>query len=295
MQNEMKLLPHFLTHYRKLGVENFIIHDDHSTDGSCDFLSSQPDCSVLKSTTAFNTRLNDGRDFHHFLKEFVPESIGAGRWVIVIDMDEFLVLPPMFESVPAFQAMLDQRGHTCVFGTMVDAYPETLRARNHAREISPFEGSPYFDRDAGFLRQAESFSPQKRLNGIRARLITALKQRDRSTYDSIFAGRGYMMPALYKVPFIKTGTGITRFNSHTINRQPPFDIEVALVHFKFGPDLDDKIATALVTRNHYLSSIEYQFLAAVIDRYPDENLISNRTLRFDEPGSLLRAGFTKFD
>ncbi len=72
---------------------------------------------------------------------------------------------------------------------------------------------------------------------------------------------------------------------------PPFDIELALAHFKFGPDLDTKIAEALATNIHYLGSIEYRFLDAAVRRFNDDDLRFERSRGFDGTRSLAKAGF----
>jgi hypothetical protein len=186
--------------------------------------------------------------------------------------------------------MLDARGHDCVFGTMVDAYPATLSERNRSTDLSPFDLMPYFDADRGFRRRPEANEPEKVFAGVRARLIAALKHAAPDVHAAIFGGRDYLMPALFKVPLVRTGRGIRRLNAHTIDRQPPFDVEVALAHFKLGPDLDSKIQEALATRTHYLQSIEYAYLAEVTARFPDLDLRCARTRRFDVPVVLAEAG-----
>jgi cyanophycin synthetase len=294
MRNEKLLLPHFLDHYRCLGIENFILYDDSSDDGTREYAADQSDCAVLASNRAFNESLPGGRRFHHLLREAVPESLGADRWALVVDMDEFLILPDGFTRIADFLAMLDRRGHECVFGTMVDAYPERLSQRNYSPSLSPFEGSPYFDIDRGFRRQLGLRKTERELTSVRGRLIRHLKRHDPEAYQTIFAGKSYLMPNLSKVPFIKTGRGIERWNSHTVNRQPPFDVEVALAHFKFGPDLDGRIARALAERTYLLGSIEYQFLQAVLERFADLDLRCDRTRRFDDPGALGAAGLTRY-
>lgn len=46
--NEMRILPEFLAHYRRLGVDRFFLVDDHSTDGSRDYLMAQDDVTLYE-------------------------------------------------------------------------------------------------------------------------------------------------------------------------------------------------------------------------------------------------------
>ncbi len=49
VRNEMYFLPHFLQHYRTLGVRDFWFLDDRSEDGTREFLLAQSDCGVMPS------------------------------------------------------------------------------------------------------------------------------------------------------------------------------------------------------------------------------------------------------
>ncbi len=81
LRNESYLLPHFLHHYRRLGVENFVFYDDHSTDGTLDLLDRQPSCSVLTSERDEREIMREGSTLQLHAKSTIPESLGAGRWV----------------------------------------------------------------------------------------------------------------------------------------------------------------------------------------------------------------------
>ena len=57
--NEMYFLPSFLAYYRRLGVERFVFIDDHSIDGTREYLACQDDVMVLGSS---NSRYSDQID-----------------------------------------------------------------------------------------------------------------------------------------------------------------------------------------------------------------------------------------
>lgn len=291
VRNEAYLLPHFLVHYRRLGVENFVFYDDHSTDGTLDLLAAEAGCTILTSDHGYRDEMPDGRSFQLHAKRRVPESLGAGRWVLTVDADEFLVLPQGFTSLPQLAAHLDSLGHRCVMASMVDFYPARLADRNHAPGMSPFEGSRHFDMDRTFDRSPRSPRPQARFKGVRARMLSMLKERDAGRYLQLTQDRSYKTTSLWKVPLIKTASGVTLESVHEVNIQPPFDIEVALAHFKFGPDLDAKIASALVRRSYFRASIEYEFLKASIDVLEQETLVYPGTAVYRGPESLQAAGF----
>ena len=54
VRNEEYFLPHFLLHYKELGISNFLFYDDHSVDGTMDILSQDGSCTVVTSDHRFN-------------------------------------------------------------------------------------------------------------------------------------------------------------------------------------------------------------------------------------------------
>lgn len=291
VRNETYLLPHFLAHYRQLGVENFVFYDDHSSDGSVELLMQQPSCSIITSDRSFRQEMPDGRSFTLYARRHVPESLGARRWVLTVDADEFLVLPPTLPTLRQLFAHLDERGHRCVLASMVDFYPQRLAHRNYGHALSPFDGSRHFDVDRTFARSLRTPRPASRFKGVRARLLAMLKERHPGLHGHLVDGRNYTPASLWKVPLIKTGCGVTLESVHEVNVQPPFDIELALAHFKFGPDLDGRIADALISRSYFRSSQEYEFLKVAIDVLATESLVYPGSMEYLGPQSLEAAGF----
>ena len=52
-RNERTLLPHFLDHYRKLGVQHFVLVDNLSDDGTREYLLLQPDVVLYSADTEY--------------------------------------------------------------------------------------------------------------------------------------------------------------------------------------------------------------------------------------------------
>ncbi|MEO0666241.1 MAG: glycosyltransferase family 2 protein, partial [Pseudomonadota bacterium] len=53
MRNELFMLPHFLAHYRRLGVEAFLIADNVSDDGTREYLLEQDDVALFSVDTDY--------------------------------------------------------------------------------------------------------------------------------------------------------------------------------------------------------------------------------------------------
>ena len=126
-------LPAFLAHYRRLGVDRFIVLDDCSTDGTMAFLAAQPDVMVVESGIRYFAevpyppetlaRIRETRAVRLWRDQMLDQFC-TGQWAVVVDPDEFLALPA---DLPAFFASLAAEGAEAAWGVMVDMYPERVR------------------------------------------------------------------------------------------------------------------------------------------------------------------------
>ena len=80
-------------------------------------------------------------------------------------------------------------------------------------------------------------------------------------------------------------------SDHNINVRPRTELKGFLAHFKFCPNLDEKIEAALASNAYFNNSVEYKFLKAAIEAFERELLISSETRKFVSPQSLVDAGF----
>ncbi len=294
IRNEAYLLPHFLAHYRAMGVEGFFFYDDRSDDGGLDYLGAQPDCVILGSDLRYADVVGsdvDGapRTLQHALKESVPESLLSGRWVLTVDADEFLVLPSGYSSLLQLTTRLEGLGHVYATAPLVDFYAQTLDHRRYPAAVDPFSANPYFDAGPYYFWDG-GYSPNVLAGGVRFKLLRMLSHRFPEQLPLVFRGVTPRQTLLWKAPLIRHGHGVRRVGAHWLDVQPKADVCLALAHFKFGPDLDGKIEAALAHRQFADASAEYAFLKAVIELMGQESLVTWETRRFEGPASLERAG-----
>ena len=98
LRNEIYFLPHWLQHYRDLGIKEFLLFDDRSDDGSREYLLSQDDCTLFQGNHAWGDVIR-GIPFSFYIRHMICRKLGKHRWLLSVDADEFLVLPSQFESV----------------------------------------------------------------------------------------------------------------------------------------------------------------------------------------------------
>ncbi|MEI6407470.1 MAG: glycosyltransferase family 2 protein, partial [Actinomycetes bacterium] len=246
VRNEIALLPEFIGHYRNLGINQFIFYDDHSKDGTLEYLLDQENTSVLTSDTNFGEvvgRYNNGTDmrFVHWLKANIPVKFVPEGWVLVADADEFLVLPKEFPSLLECIRHLEIQRISHMTAAMVELYPLTLSQRNSPvgnSEISQaifFDQGPYHEFEDGSYEPAIKFE-----RGIISRLLLQLNSQYPELVESILSeyGVGLNAPKSWKVPLINNGAGARHLHDHAIYEVPNLDISGALLHYKFTSNLD---------------------------------------------------------
>jgi hypothetical protein len=280
--NEQWFLPHFLAHYRALGVEHFVFYDDRSADSTRDILFEQNDCTIIAPV---NDDVPSAMRLQVSLTNFIEEQVGKGRWSFNADADEFLILPSAFRNLPEMTDHLDDLGALCAFAAMVDFYPRTLDNR-FFDPLPPIEGCRYFDRFACFQQSVKQPGLVPIIRGVRARLMKMLAVDHPEIFHSIYGEGTYRVAKLWKVPLVKTGQGVSRTTPHDVSITPPESIQLALAHFKFYPQLDRRIAESLERGSHFSGALEYRFLKAVIEHYGDVDLVAEPSVQYRSPADL---------
>lgn len=296
VRNEALLLPHFFDHYRGLGIDHFFIYDDRSTDETAAFLRAQPDCTVLTSSHRFGdvcgmTANGVPKRFCSLLRETLPLAFAPRGWAVVVDADEFMILPPGITSVPQMCRLLDSRGQCYATAPMVDFYAETFAASAATAGSAPFDACPYFDAGPLYEWDGSQIVPRHFFRGIRSRLHRFMAAtRPRVMNDLYGSPLQPWATKCWKVPLLKNGAGITRRGDHEISVPPTTNCDVALAHFKFLNGVEQKVAAAVADGQYYRQSLEYRFLQAAIAAVGNGSLLGPESRRYTGPESLVQAG-----
>jgi hypothetical protein len=186
MRNERLRLPYFLSYYRRLGIDHFLIVDNASDDGTREYLADQPDVSVW-TTSAGYRQSRFGMDWMmHLLRRH-----GHNRWCLTVDVDEFLVYP-YCESRPlrALTDWLDSGDTRSFSAMMLDMYPKGAMHEQPYREgQNPFEIAQYFDSGNYTISRNALYRNLWVQGGPRARLF--------------FPDRPKHAPAMNKTPLVR--------------------------------------------------------------------------------------------
>lgn len=314
VKNERGLLPHFIGHHRALGIENFIFIDNNSTDGTVDYLLSQPGCTVYHTS--------DSYEASHYAADWVSEVMREnflGRWAIYLDCDELLVYEDMERTpLPMFIERYAAGGADSFVAVMVDMYPDGPWKNVSAKSVSSISNVlNCFDRDYVIRRPAlRPGRPQRPgainvFGGPRCRLFSSLEQdANRGWLYYAFAGqidrfidyvpisamptlarvwpRGTM--AFFKTPLNKIGADFAYPYSHESTNTRKAGSMLGILHLKFCDELNARFDPQFCYDHHYRHGLDSFRLAGALERWGNKSLRYAGTERYVSSLSLSNAG-----
>lgn len=239
-RNEMVRLPSFLTHYRTLGVDKFLIVDNGSTDGTSAYLSAQADVFHVLAPGSYG-QANCGHDW-------IIEMLGhcGGHWCVVADCDEFFVYPGhQGRDLRRFVQDLQSRNETAVCSYLLDMYSsqpfiDTILQAGQ----DPLEVCRYFD--TGYhidMPAAEALCgvfPMSRKGGMRRRLFG-------------------VEPCLNKISFFQNlpGTSLHQ-GAHYVDGAMLSSVRCATLHFKYLREFHAYALAEAHRGEHFNNASEYK-------------------------------------
>jgi glycosyltransferase involved in cell wall biosynthesis len=310
MRNERFFLDAFFRHYRSLGIGQFIVLDDRSTDGSVEYFRAQPDCVLLSSQLTFGQEIRvtmpGGREITEragmLMKRVIGETYCSGDYALYVDADEFLVLPPAVPDVPTLFSRLRAHSIDAIVASLVEFYPRTAAELRDAAEPRSFDDLvalyPWFD--AVPLVKFRPGMPPKRINRSASARLFARYRLTRPPeplprlpgWLERFRKRPPGKSATMKTPIVRWGEDVWMWGSHRSNVRPSNDVLVALAHFKFNHNLARKTEEALRLRSYAGKSEKYELYAELMMRMLAENaaFTGPDSRRYGGPADLEGAG-----
>lgn len=262
VRNEMVRLPHFLSHYRKLGIDHFLIVDNGSDDGTAAYLAAQPDVSLW--TTQHSYRLaRFGMDWVGWLQW----QYGHGHWCLTVDADELLVYPSSERrNLRALTTWLDDNNRSSFGALLLDLYPKgPLEDATYVAGNDPTQTLCWFDAD----------NYRSRIHSYYGNLWIQGGARDRV----FFAADPQRAPTLNKTPLVKWHWRYAYVSStHQILPRHLHDVfdfkgdsraSGVLLHTKFLPIIGAKSAEELTRKQHFENSTIYADYHRVLTANPD--------------------------
>jgi len=248
MRNEMIMLPHFLGHYRAMGVRAFIVVDNCSDDGTREYLLKQPDVVLYSADTEYR-HSNYGVSW----QQAVLGNLCLGKWVLLADADELLVFEGCeHREIAEFIAEVEAGGADAVRTDMIDMYPYDDLSNADFKRESPFNAAPWFDEKAlipwhlgsGMFNNGPAF-----VNHLRHRMLCT------NPHDFV-AGK----IALFRhQPWVRLSQGVHYAANQTVSSFPAW-----FAHFKYHSAFKDKVLTEIRRGQHFNNASEYRRYVAML-------------------------------
>ncbi|WP_050521060.1 glycosyltransferase [Pseudorhodobacter antarcticus] len=248
MRNEMFMLPHFLAHYRKLGVTAFLIADNCSDDGTLEYLAEQPDVALFSVDTDYSKS--------HYGVAWQQAMIAAfrvGKWSLMADADELLVWQTTpTQSLPDLLAEADFVGADAVRVFMLDMYPQGPLETATFASGDPF-GEAGFADSTPFITDMLSKGPfsdaSSWTSALRHRLIPGSRRQ-------LFVAQ--KLALLRYQPSLRLSAGLHYVGGATVAAR-----ELVFGHFKYNADFRRKAVAEVARGQHFNDAEEYRKYVAL--------------------------------
>jgi len=260
-RNEKIRLPYFLSYYRDMGINHFLIVDNDSDDGSLEYLADQPDVSVWHTRKGYK-QSRFGVDWLNWLQL----RYGHDHWCLTVDPDEFLIYP--FCDTRPLRALTDWLDASSIksFSSMLlDMYPKgRLDTQPYRVGQNPMEIASWFDAGNYTMDKNPSFGNLWIQGGPRSRVF--------------FRDAPELSPALNKIPLVKwdrryayvssTHMLLPRGLNQTYDEWGGEKASGILLHAKFLDTFTAKADEELKRKQHYAASVEYLAYAESLKHDP---------------------------
>jgi len=275
IQNEMLRLPWVLEYHRNIGVDRFFIIDNGSTDGSTDYLLSQPDVHCFYTEDSYGES-----GFGISWTNLVLDHFCGGHWTLVIDADELFVYPHCeTTSLHELSAYLDASGARTVYTRLLDMYSSGPLSLTAYTSGEPFlQACRHFDGEGYRIVQTPRlFPPYQIYGGVRERVFWSQQTPESG-----------LPPVLTKVPFVKWRPGQQYLlSTHVMTPAPLADVSGVLLHFKFMDDFHDRAVQAVTTETQFDRSREYQAYAGMLQTDPQLSLYYEGSVEYRDSAQLV--------
>ena len=251
VRNEMFMLPHFLAHYRMLGVQSFLIADNGSDDGTLEYLAEEPDVALFSVDSEYRVS-----QYGVAWQQAMLANLRLGRWSLVADADELVVTGTDPETAPSLAQVIagaEAEGADAFRLYMLDLYPEGPLSKTDFKSGDPFAEAGFCEAEP-FLTDCPSRGPwgdaPTWTSALRHRLIPGSR-------PELFVAQKI---ALVKyLPWMQLSAGL-----HYAAGVKLASRELVFAHFKYQAEFRRKAQAEVRRRQHFNNAEEYRRYLALM-------------------------------
>ena len=245
IKNDLLRLELLLDYYRSLGVKAFAFLDDHSTDGTREYLLRQSDVTLYAASKQYTSTRRRA-----WINLIVNQE-GINRWYLIIDSDElFDYRDRESKSICTLTNHLERNKRKRVKAIMVDMfspqnlYDDGIKTSNDIVRIMNRFDNHFYLRKSGITN-----TYQVTADGGRSTVFNDRRVKRPPTF------------CLSKYPLMYFDRKDIMISSHEIfplSRNKPDRPNTVLRHYKFIPGDEEKYEARVREKNFYGNSKEYR-------------------------------------
>lgn len=272
VKNDLERMKLFYRHYRKIGIEHFVIIDNNSDDGTREWLLKQPDSDIYLAKDQFFSRRKYG-----WINKILS-LYGFERWYLYVDSDELFVFNDIENyNINDLVRHADIKGIKRFAALMIDMYSDKPLYKRTSDKLITDEYI-YFDKNSYEIR--ESYRGLDVRGGPRRRMLSC---------DSKWKG-----PLLIKHPLFYFEEGNIFESAHYIF---PFkhinSVYCGLLHYKFLDTDLERYKEIALKGNFADGSSEYKQYMQSYKKNQDLTFLYEGSEKYKDSSSLKEIPFIK--
>lgn len=261
VKDEIERIKLLLDYYRKIGLKQFIVIDNNSSDGTREYVASQSDVRVYLVEREFRTARKEA------WIEKVLAITGYNRWYIVVDADELIdYIGSEQHTINDLIEKESKNGKNCLQGYLLDMYSENLVFEVECNYQNIPKVLSWFDKDSYYIG-----SGNRIYGGPRYRVFGTENQLSK---QAIFFFKPYMLYSSCHKLYL-SDSEVREGRSYIIK------------HYKFLKKDFQSYSDRVKKQNYYNNSIEYKVIMDQIASEGNTSFKYEKSTKYVNSDSLL--------
>lgn len=266
VKDDLRRMKELFPHYQSIGIHQFIILDNMSSDGTRDFCARQANTRVYTVNDPYLTEKKEA------WIERVITLCGVNRWYAIADSDEFLnYYGSEHQSVQELVRLAEANGIPAVKAILLDMYRDKPLFSESDLSQPLRKQFRYFDRDG--------YSSYYARHGIQRVLIGGPRMRVMHSHEHMSK---YPLLKYDKHTYLMTAHILWRF---TAKEDSPF--WCVCQHYKFLQEDLQTYKSRIVQKNFGAGSRGYRTIIDEFESHPERTFMYSGSTEYVDSASLL--------